>query len=131
MGFNSNTGTVNITGSVTATTTPTEVTVSKIARDTLLNNSSATLGTVGASKIWKILSVSIAASSVTANCGVAKVQLNGATIASIVSNQGGGGYSVVFPYGQTPTVAATQTVTLVADAVVYATATVTYVEEAV
>ncbi len=129
MGFNSNTGVVNVTGSVVATVTPTTVTVSKIARDTMLNNGSATLGTVGAGKIWKILSISMAASSVTANCGIAKVQLNNATIASIVSNQGGGGYGIVFPYGQCPTVAATQTVTLVADATVYASATVTYVEE--
>lgn len=134
MGFytNSGTTTASINGSIT--TTSSKLTATPIG-GTSYNGSATTLGTVGAGKVWRILSATIEGQSndsgsfrecvITAN-GVALVGLTGMATASAYST---GNSSVSYDYAACPVITAGQTVVVSAASNCKAYGCVIYVQE--
>lgn len=131
-------GSVNVNGTVTAvgTFTPTKNTAA-FAMGAAANQTT-TIGTVPASKVWRIIGVALSL-DVSVNSGqTAILNLAGSPIlelrgvADAASAAGGaGGYSMAFDYTACPVLTAGQTATVVSNhANAFAYGTIVYVEEA-
>lgn len=126
-------GQTSVTGNVSAV--PVKVTGTVIAaRRTTAGTS--TIGTVGASKVWRILSIEISSaarpSAATSNPNVLLNSVVALSLNSLGTATASGGFanSVAWEYGACPVLTAGQTVQLVTDQADICDASVVYVEEA-
>lgn len=125
-------GRTSVSGNVTAV--PNKVTATVV---TLTQNGAGgptTIGTVGAGKVWRILSVGISHRA-TNTSGYTKITLNGVDFLYLTLNAGATTFNqdsqnVSWDYGACPVLAATQTVTITVSGNINAQAFVSYVEEA-
>ena len=128
MSFNSSSGTVNITGQVTAT--PGTHNTRVLLPSGTVTNQTVTMGTVPASKTWRIISASLCIQAGTETA--ASISLNGVHLldGSMYATATNSVWtSVVFPYDVAPTIAATQTITCTCGLNGKAWANIVYIEE--
>jgi len=133
MGITIQTGLTSVTGTVTSTEQKrTAITVS----DDITANATTTVGTVPASKVWRILSVSISLYVNGANSGSVLMQLEGVQVAkcaltgdaatsSLVDRQ-----TITWNYASAPVLVATDIIEIIsASAVGRGTYSYSYIEE--
>lgn len=127
-------GTVTATGTITST--PTKVTAN-VARTSQASAGSATIGTVPANKVWRVIGAWCSiANSGTAAQQIVDVQLNGTSVIganmqsyAALNDPTGNANSIQFGYDACPVLTAGQTAVLVVTNAGNATGGITYVQE--
>ena len=123
-------GLTSITGNVTSIASNTPITASLSGARTGVGTT--TLGTVGAGKIWKIISATLIVahtSAVSTASLIFKADTYASSTGSNAANMAGGSIFLHWDYGACPKLVAGDTITLVTSAGQYANATVQYIEE--
>lgn len=134
MAMSNSSGNTSVTGSVTSTATIRN-TSAVTGSITGTGAQSATLGTVGAGKKWRVITIQIAANTVSASQFPVYVKLNNVVYGVLrIYDAGQGNMSTVctpFDYATAPQLAAGETITLSGTLAATSTidAVVTYVEE--
>jgi len=128
MSYNSGAVTANVTYNASATKPVTVLWNEKNG------SGSTTLGTVGASKVWKIISIQMSVQS-TSGSSAGYLSLNGVKTAVLNVDQASGtSCQTIFlswDYSACPVVSATQTATITSSSNTYVQASITYIEESV